>query len=254
MNPAQVFQTLSQTEPFFTVSSSPKYRRKQMHNENELRFWREGRDCVNEVLDCIGERSFGSVLDYGCGIGRLLRCMAPHARRAHGVDISPVLLAKASEICPDAILSHYNEWLSSAPMVEFSYSVIVFQHIPEAQGLMILARLLKYTQRVCAFHIVIADRRDWITKLLFRLSFVPPFAGLSNWLRGRSWREPRIPMFCWDLEKVKVLFGDAGFKLELFPLPNCVEGFWESYLFVGHRDIGEQPPRPAETIAPTANH
>src|SRR5258706_4561 len=80
MNATQVFQTLSETEPFFTVSSSHRYRQKGMLREDELRFWREGRHCVADVIDFVGQNSFDSILDYGCGVGRLLRCMAPHAK------------------------------------------------------------------------------------------------------------------------------------------------------------------------------
>src|SRR5258707_755690 len=235
MNATQVFQTLSETEPFFTVSSSHRYRQKEMLREDELRFWREGRHCVADVIDFVGQNSFDSILDYGCGVGRLLRCMAAHATHAHGVDICPRLLKKAGEICPQAVLLEFDQWAKSAPMVEFSYSVIVFQHIPEAEGLKIVERLLNHTRKLCAFHIVVGERRNWITKSLFHLSFVPPFDGISNLLRARSWSEPRIPMFCWDRQRVEAVFKRAGFAVEPCPLENCVGSSWESYLFVGRR-------------------
>ena len=120
MNPPQVFQLLSQTEPFFTVSSSRKYRVKRMHDEDRLRFWREGRQFVDAMLSAVAVDRFSSVLDYGCGIGRLLRCMVPHATEAHGVDISPRLLEKAAQECPGATLHHYDQWAVSPPFVEFS--------------------------------------------------------------------------------------------------------------------------------------
>lgn len=234
MNPPQVFQLLSQTEPFFTVSSSRKYRVRQMREEDQLRFWREGREFVEHMLQAVGVQSFHSILDYGCGIGRLLRCMVRHANEAHGVDISPLLLATAGLECPAATLHHYDQWLLSPPTVEFCYSAIVFQHIPKTQGLAILEKLLNHTQKACALHIVVGDPRHWSVRLLFRLSFAPVMAGLSNWLRGRSWNEPRIPMFCWDIDKVKAVFERTGFDLELHDAPGCVEP-WESYLFVGRR-------------------
>jgi SAM-dependent methyltransferase len=237
MNPPQVFQLLSQTEPFFTVSSSRKYRVKQMGNEDQLRFWREGREFVEHMLKAVAVDSFSSVLDYGCGIGRLLRCMAPRAAQAHGVDISPALLAKAASECPSATLHHYEQWQASPPVVEFCYSAIVFQHIPERQGLAILEKLLNHTQNACALHIVVGDPRHWSIRFLFRLSFAPVFAGLSNWLRGRAWNEPRIPMFCWDINKVKAVFKRTGFDLELRDAPGCAEP-WESYLFVGRKRSG----------------
>jgi SAM-dependent methyltransferase len=235
MNPPQVFEILSETEPFFTVSSSRKYRVTQMRKEDKLRFWEEGREFVEQMLKAVGSDSFNSVLDYGCGIGRLLRWMVPHAIQSHGVDITPALLERAALECPDATLHHYDRWLTSPPRVEFCYSAIVFQHIPEPQGLAILANLLNHTEKACALHIVVGDRRRRSLRLLFRLSFAPVFAGLSNWLRGRSWSEPRIPMFCWDIKNVRAVFDRTGFDLELHQVSGCVESFWENYLFVGRR-------------------
>ncbi len=234
MNPAQVFQTLSQTEPFFAVSTSAHYRKRNMADSVRDQFWQEGRDCVDAMLELVGQQSFRSILDYGCGVGRLLRCTVPHANAAYGVDISPVLLKKAAEVCPSARLMEYNQWLADPPPVDFSYSVIVFQHIPEAEGLNILDLLLANTEKACALHIVVGDPRPWLIRRLFDLSFVPFFAGLSNWIRGRAWNEPRIPMFCWDIKKVKVRFQRAGFALSIHPFPNCVDP-WESYLFIGNK-------------------
>jgi hypothetical protein len=54
-------------------------------------------------------------------------------------------------------------------------------------------------------------------------------------MRGRSWNEPRIPMFCWDINNVKAVFERTGFELELHHVPGCVEPFWENYLFVGRK-------------------
>ena len=234
MNPAQVFQTLSQTEPFFTVSSSSNYRKRNMHGAVAERFWQEGRDCVQAMFKAVGQNSFRSILDYGCGVGRLLRCTLPHAETAYGVDVSPRLLDKASEVCPSATLMEYKQWLASTPRVEFSYSVIVLQHIPEEEGLVILDRLLNNTEKMCALHIVVGDPRPWVVRQLFYLSFAPFFAGLSNWLRGRAWSEPRIPMFCWNIRNVIARFERAGFQLSILPFPNCVDP-WESYLFVGKK-------------------
>ena len=128
----------------------------------------------------------------------------------------------------------YDQWVTSAPRVEFSYSIIVFQHIPECEGLVILDRILSNTDKVCALHIVVGDPRDWLIRQLFHLSFRPFFAGLSNLLRRRTWNEPRIPMFCWSIEKVKARFAQAGFALAIHPFPKCSDP-WESYLFVGKR-------------------
>jgi hypothetical protein len=235
MNPAEVFQVLGRTEPFFTVSSASQYRKRNMMSSAAQKlFWKEGYDCVQAIFTAVGSCSFRSILDYGCGIGRLLRCVMTHTEIAYGVDVSVPLLEKAAKVCPFAMLMEYEQWLASPPVVEFSYSVIVFQHIPEEEGLLILDKLLRSTEKLCAFHIVVSDPRPWPIRCLFHLSFAPFFAGLSNWLRARPWNEPRIPMFCWNIEKVKTSFKREGFELSIQPFPHCADP-WESYLFIGKR-------------------
>jgi SAM-dependent methyltransferase len=41
----------------------------------------------------------GRVVEIGCGIGRFVAALAPHARHVTGLDISPVMLERAQERC-----------------------------------------------------------------------------------------------------------------------------------------------------------
>lgn len=59
--------------------------------------------CIREVL---GEGPFNAVLDLGTGTGRMLQLVAPHARRAVGLDASHAMLTVARSNLEQAGLNH----------------------------------------------------------------------------------------------------------------------------------------------------
>jgi ubiquinone/menaquinone biosynthesis C-methylase UbiE len=80
-----------------------------------------------------------TVLDIGCGVGRLTRVIAARARRAYGIDVSEEMIARASR--HHAELENV-EWfvgdgVTLQPIADGSVdacvSHVVFQHIPDPQ-------------------------------------------------------------------------------------------------------------------------
>lgn len=104
-------------------------------------FWRRGEEVVARMLDVAG-LSVGpgeSVLDIGCGVGRLTRALAARARRVYGLDVSREMLKLAREHNPDL---HNVEWLHgdghglgalADASVDGCFSHVVFQHIPDPE-------------------------------------------------------------------------------------------------------------------------
>jgi SAM-dependent methyltransferase len=95
----------------------------------------------------------GTCIEYGCGLGRVTRHLAPHFARTIGVDISAAHLELARELAEAAGVRGI-EWLhldtidrlSALPQADFIYSVIVLQHNPPPvieKILLAFARLLK---------------------------------------------------------------------------------------------------------------
>ena len=122
---------------------------------DEQAFFASGLDDVRQFLDRAGwaEHRGGSLLEIGCGLGRMTRHLAAHFDRVVGLDVSPTMVQRAREL---------NTQLSNVEFVEgngvnlgqFSdahfdrvMSYIVFQHIPApelvegyiAEGLRVLA-------------------------------------------------------------------------------------------------------------------
>jgi SAM-dependent methyltransferase len=78
------------------------------------------------------------VLEIGCGIGRLLRVLAPRFREVHGVDVSGEMVRRGRERlrgCGNVFLHETSgvDLRAFAPRsFDFVYSYVTFQHVPEA--------------------------------------------------------------------------------------------------------------------------
>lgn len=78
--------------PFYFVDDRLAYRRPE-----EERFWSSGEADLDTLLGMLGvrlERS-DSVVEIGCGVGRLTRVIAQRAKDVRALDVSPEMLALA---------------------------------------------------------------------------------------------------------------------------------------------------------------
>jgi SAM-dependent methyltransferase len=91
-----------------------------------------------------------SILDFGCGVGRVLAPFAKIADEVVGLDVSPSMLQEARRNCDEHQLRNVRLLVSddnlSALTGEFDliHSCIVFQHIPVERGRAIFSKLLRH--------------------------------------------------------------------------------------------------------------
>jgi SAM-dependent methyltransferase len=108
-------------------------------NPDAEAFWRRGEEVVGLMLDLVGLEigADQTVLDIGCGVGRLTRALATRAGRVIGLDVSREMLARAQE--HNAQLANV-EWVHGDgaslgaigdASVDGCFSHVVFQHIPD---------------------------------------------------------------------------------------------------------------------------
>jgi methionine biosynthesis protein MetW len=106
---------------------------------DEQAFWAGGEEALDRLLGALGARIAPgeSVLDVGCGVGRLTRPLAARAARVVAIDVSSEMLAQARRLNPH--LADV-EWLhgdgeSLRPVrdgsVDACISHVVFRHIPD---------------------------------------------------------------------------------------------------------------------------
>jgi tRNA (mo5U34)-methyltransferase len=116
-------------------------------------FRRSGvRELDEYVLDGVDLARSASVLEIGCGIGRLLAPLSARVAEAHGVDVSPAMVARAREFCadrPNVSLAATDGTLAGVAddSVDFVFSFLVFQHVPDAET---IERYLRESKRVLA--------------------------------------------------------------------------------------------------------
>ena len=141
-------------DPYFSVLTDPKFRAAALTDVAREEFFSHGRNHVDFVLSLCRAHVDGSfaprrVLDFGCGVGRLLLPFAAHAAEVVGVDISPSMLAEAQRNCDrqglsNVVLALSDDTLSAVQgQFDLVHTCIVIQHIEIERGLKLFEQLVQ---------------------------------------------------------------------------------------------------------------
>jgi SAM-dependent methyltransferase len=148
------WRSWGELDPYFGVITDEKYRRGNLTALALDEFFRSGQGHVRHVLNAC-RRYFPPasapqrILDFGCGVGRLLVPFAATGAQVTGVDISQAMLDEARKNCderghPNVELVLSDDSLSRLEgSFDLVHSVIVFQHIPPERGRVLIARLVE---------------------------------------------------------------------------------------------------------------
>jgi len=210
------WQKWGEKNPYFGVLSDSKYLKENMNEDSLSEFFLTGERHVDHVLRVIRNsvsRDFAPirVLDYGCGVGRLVLPFAAHAQSVVGVDVAPGMLVQARENCRkrgvDSATYLLTDQMDSLVQGSFDliHSFIVFQHIPVAHGETIVRRLIGLLADggVGALHFTYADTRTPIRRALKavrkRIGLVH---GLLNLLQGQPASTPPMQMNSYSIHRI----------------------------------------------------
>jgi SAM-dependent methyltransferase len=141
------------SEPYFGVITNPKFRRAGLTSEARNEFFESGRVHVEYVFEMIRKYinpAFkpASVVDFGCGVGRILVHFSPTSERVVGLDVSPSMLEEAKRNCDKFGVGNVQLLLSDDQLsaltgsYDLIHSFIVFQHIPPGRGREIFRQIL----------------------------------------------------------------------------------------------------------------
>jgi ubiquinone/menaquinone biosynthesis C-methylase UbiE len=112
---------------------------------NEQEFWKTGEKDASRVLRFIDNSSI--VLDVGCGIGRVMKFVAPNCREIIGVDKSSLILKRAKSELTNFKNCHFYrhdfEGFNVLPhdSLDLIYSFYTLQHMEKEDAYICLRRM-----------------------------------------------------------------------------------------------------------------
>ena len=204
------------TEPYFGVLSNVKYRRNKLNQLARNAFFESGENHVIRVFKAIRDNfdpqfSPRSVLDFGCGVGRLIIPFARHADKVVGVDVSTSMLSEAkrncelTELAKKITLAQSGDPSCIESQFDLVHSFIVLQHIPWQRGRQILQALSGLVSKngYLAVHIFTSCNTHPIVRLLVRLRYCfPPANWVRNIMSGRHIFEPAMQLHVYDMDTI----------------------------------------------------
>ena len=150
----------------------------------------------------------GSAIDFGCGVGRLLRPLAQRFQRVAGIDVSPTMLELSrrnlAEYDNVDLVRTPQDLLARDERFDFVHSYIVIQHIRPQQGMPLIRQLVELTRPggVFALHFTIGDQKP-MRRVLNRIRYrFKPAHWLYNVARRRKWNESITEMNRYDMGAV----------------------------------------------------
>jgi 2-polyprenyl-3-methyl-5-hydroxy-6-metoxy-1,4-benzoquinol methylase len=147
------WRRFGETEPHWSVLTGEEYLSGNI-DKNANSFYASGHRDVERLLKGIARSGyssehFGKVLDFGCGVGRLVLALAERAEHVTGVDISPphlkIARARAESVGTtnvDFVAIDTLSGLDQFKGFDLVTSHLVIQHNPPPVQAMILRKLL----------------------------------------------------------------------------------------------------------------
>jgi SAM-dependent methyltransferase len=140
-------------DPYYGVLTHPQFRSDALTPAAKELFFASGRHHVEHVLDVVRRRLVPGftperVLDFGCGVGRVVLPFAECAKEVVGADISPSMLAEAransdAHALRNVALVRSDDTLSGIEgSFDLVHSCIVLQHIEIPRGRELFSRLV----------------------------------------------------------------------------------------------------------------
>jgi 2-polyprenyl-3-methyl-5-hydroxy-6-metoxy-1,4-benzoquinol methylase len=172
------WEDLAQRQAYFPVLTHQGVLHTESSDVATVRFFATGEADVSSLLaaaaSIVGhDIPLTSVLDFGCGVGRLTLPLARRATNVTACDISPTMLAHARQNADDAGLRNIryilNDQMATLRGGEFDFvcSLLVLQYVPRSLGYDIIRTLLHLLapEGIAILHLVFARSGESLRQL-----------------------------------------------------------------------------------------
>lgn len=241
------WEELGKLAPYHAVLTYKDFADATLSDEALSKFFSSGETHLSNLLSVIQNRidpSFtpSSMLDYGCGVGRILIPMARKAQSVCGIDVSHAMLEECQRNLTKHNLSncdliHANRLSDLEEVFDFIHSYIVFQHIPPTKGIQLFTSLLdKLSPRgLMALHVPYKTK-TFKARIYFDIApKVPALQNIWNLAKRRKWTHPIMQMHNYDvLELIKIAHSKHIYCKHIIPEIESEESHHGCILFFGH--------------------
>jgi ubiquinone/menaquinone biosynthesis C-methylase UbiE len=213
--PDSRWEAAASREPYFSILTAGKFRTVNLTPAHEREFFDSGETFVESAFRVIEARFIpqftpASVLEYGCGVGRLAIPLARRVASVTAVDRSPTMLDLARGQAKQRGIENIGfqtpaELFATKRKFDLVTCYLLFQRMPQDEGLALLRQLLgclgsrgigvfHFQYRITVPPLVTASR--WLRER------VPALNGIANLLGGKAFSEPFIANHTYDLDEV----------------------------------------------------
>ncbi len=217
----------AQRDPYWAVLTEDRFQGASMSQENRDEFFARGDVHWRAVMATRATMGGGGrppqrVLDFGCGVGRLLPSMARSCVAVVGVDVAPAMVEEARANCARLAISNAevacdSDELGGVPgEFDFIHSVLVFQHIAPDRGERILGRLCDKLAAggLGALHFTVGSLESRLQRNVAELrGLVRPLHWFLNVVSGRPGNEPLMRMHVYSRDRLEEIVVEHGCRV-----------------------------------------
>src|SRR5260221_3486717 len=211
VRPDRRWEALGEREPYFAVFTDPKFLTANRLPSHEREFFDSGELLVDSMFYTIKRRlapEFApeSILEFGCGPGRLAIPFARRSGSVTAVDRSPAMLnAARREAANQAVANIRFKTTAEFAATEFKFDLVnaylLFQRLPPAQGISLFRELLSRigSGGIGVFHFLYRGSASPLMALTRGARERAPILNcVANLLRGKAFDAPVIPSHTYD--------------------------------------------------------
>jgi 2-polyprenyl-3-methyl-5-hydroxy-6-metoxy-1,4-benzoquinol methylase len=219
-NASRQWELFGQKDPYYGVLTDKQFKREAIGDDARQRFFESGRQQLDQLLAdarTLADPDFSPkrIMEYGCGVGRLLIPAAEQADSVVGVDISQSMLDEARRNCDAAGLDGVQlltpDRLPAAEgEFDFAFSFAVLIHVPRRDGEQIIARLVRMVRPGGVGAITVVLRATPQHAAYNAIMKLPLVHNVLNAARGREWSYPHMQMNVYNVNRIALILREQG--------------------------------------------